>query len=375
MPFPWVGAGFTSRISRAQRRRSGRQRTPKEDTPRETSQEVKQRVHRRWAWSIGTTLVLVVVAVLAAGYYQEFYKPPRVWAGGVNGVEFTMGDLVQRIRVEQGLVGQVDLGRSPFDYLRRLLNVELLRQEAPGLGINVTDELVERALRSQFYPTPLPGQATEPGQLDQEYRQFLQTFLTRTGLSEGEYRGIVAEGLRLGGLYDQLSRDIEDPQEQVEVQWIRLEPDAQVTVAEVMERLRNEAFASVAQNVGDPRGYADSSGYVGWLPRKAFPEISRVVFGNPDTTQPPLGVGEIGGPITTLDDVYIVRKLSELELQPLSDKMRAKVNAQVVTEWQDQHLNEGLKQGWAKMRFSSKFYEWVTDQVLISKPRALPGQR
>ena len=375
MPFPWFGARFTSRISRAERRRSGRQPTPKDDTPRETSQEVKQRVHKRWAWSIGATLILVVVAVLAAGYYQEFYKPPRVWAGRVNDVEFTMGDLVQRIRVEQGLVGQVDLGRRPFEYLRRLLNVELLRQEAPRLGISVTDELLERALKSQFYPSTVPGQATEAGQLDQEYRNNLQIFLTRTGLSESEYRGIVGEQLRLGGLHNLLSQDIEDTQEQVEVAWIRLDPEAEVTVAEVMERLQNESFASVAQNVAVPQGYADASGYVGWLPRKAFPDVSRVVYGNAETARPPLGVGEIGGPISTLDDVYIVLKLSEPELQPLSDKMRRKVNAQAVEDWQDEHLNDGLKQGWVRMKFSSKYYGWVTDQVLISKPRDLPEQR
>ena len=379
MPFPWFGARFTSRISRAQRRRSGGQRTPKEDTPLDaphgTLQQAKTRVHKRWSWSIGTVLTLVVIAVLAAGYYQEFYKPPRVWAGRVNDVEFTMGDLVQRIRVEQGLVGQVDLGRRPFEYLKRLLNVELLRQEAPGLGINVTDELIERALKAQFYPTTPPGQATESGQLDQEYRNNLQIFLTRTGLSEGEYRGIVGEQLRLGGLHDLLGRDIENLQEQVEVAWIRVDPEAQVVAAEIIERLQNESFPSVAQNAGVPDGFADESGYVGWLPRKAFPEISRVVYGNPETGQPPLGVREISRPIITLDDVYIVQKLSEPELQPLSEKMGRKVNVQVVKEWQDQHLNDGLQQGWVRMKFSSTYYGWVTDQVLISKPRDLPGQR
>jgi hypothetical protein len=375
MPFLWFGASAASRLSRAHHRRAGIQRTPKEETQQRTPQEVKERVHIRWSWSIGTALVVVVVAVLVAGYIQEFYKPPRVWAGRVNDVEFNMRDLVQRIRVEQALAGTVDLGRSPFDYLRRLLNVELLRQEAPGLGINVTDELVELALRDRFYPSTSAGQATDPGQLDQEYRENLQIYLTRTGLSESKFRGIMKEDLRLGGLHNLLERDIEEIQEQVEVEWIRLDPGGQVRVWDVMNRLQNEEFASVAQNVGVPKGYADSSGYVGWLPRKAFPEISRGVFGDPKTAQPPLGVGEISRPITTLDDVYVVRKLSEPELRPLSDKMGAKVRVEVVKEWQDQHLNEGLAQGWVEMKFNSRFYQWVADQVLIAKPRAIPGQR
>ena len=375
MPFPWFRAGAASRLSRAHRRRSGIQRTPKEETPQRTPQEVKERVHKRWSWSIGTVLMLVVVAVLVAGYIQEFYKPPRVWAGVVNEVEFTMGDLVKRIRVEQAIAGEVDLSRTPFQYLRGLLHVEVLRQEAPGLDINVTDEHVERALRAQFYPSTPAGQATDPGQLDQEYRENLRAYLTRTGLSESEFRGIREEDVRLAALYDYLGRGIEEIYEQVEVEWIRLDPGGQVTVGEVLNRLQNEEFSSVAQNVGVPQGYADASGYVGWLPRQAFPEISRAVFGDPQTAQPPLGVGEIGRPVTTLDDVYIVRKLSEPELRPLSDQMRAKVNGQVVKEWQDQRLNEGLAQGWAQMKFNSKFYAWVADQVLIAKPREIPGQR
>jgi hypothetical protein len=317
-----------------------------------------------------------VVGVLAAGYYQEFYRPPRVWAGKVNDVEFTMGDLVRRIRMEQGLVGKVDLSKRPFDYLRKLLDAELLRQEAPELGINVTDELVEGTLRAQFYPTTPAGQVTDPGQLDQEYRNNLQIFLTRAELSDSEYRGIVEENLRLAGLHNFLARDIPETQEQVEVEWVRLDPDGPVRAAEVMVRLQNEEFASVARKVGVSQGYADSSGYVGWLPRTAFPEVGRVVFGDPKSAQPALGVGEIGiRPIITADDVYIVRKLSGPEMRPLSDTMRAKVNAQRVIEWQDQQLKQGLDQGWVKMQLNSRLYEWVTDQVLISAPRYLSGQR
>ena len=172
-----------------------------------------------------------------------------------------------------------------------------------------------------------------------------------------------------------VGRNIQETQEQVEVEWIRLDPDDQVKVEEVMARLQTEEFASVARNVGVPQGYTDSSGYAGWLTRKAFPEISSVIFGNPESAQPPLSVGEIGGPIIMLDDVYIVRKLSEPELRPLSDKMRAKVNTEAVKEWQEEQMKQGLGQGRVEMRFSSKFYEWVTDQVLISVPRNFPEQR
>ncbi len=319
--------------------------------------------------------MLVIVAVLAAGYYQEFYKPPRLWAGRINDVEFTMGDLVERIRVEQAVSGEVDLSRRPFDYMRNLMHAELLRQEAPALGIEVTDELVEQAIRSRFYPEVPAGQATDPGQLDQEYRENLQAYLTRTELSENDLRTIVAEGLRRSLLSIHLSENIEDPQEQVEVAWIRLDPDSSVDIFQVFDRLRDEEFSSVAQDVGEPAGYADASGYVGWLPRQAFPEISREVFGDQSIGKPPLEMGEITSAVRTLDDTYIVKKLAGPELQPLSDKMRAKVVQQATEDWQDQRLTQGFEQGWAKIRFASKYYNWVSEQVLLSKPRTDPAQR
>ncbi len=375
MPFPRFWTTSASRSTRADRRRSGIRRPPPEAAPRLTPEEAKQRRHRLLGWGIGGVLILTIVGVLAAGYYQEFYRPPRLWAGSINNVEFTMGDLVERIRVEQAIAGEVDLSRRPFDYMRSLMHAELLRQEAPDLGIEVTDDLVELAIRDRFYPQVPAGQDTAPGQLDQEYRQNLQSYLTRTELSENDFRIIVAEELRLFLLGLRLSEDIEDPQEQVEVEWIRLDPAGSVSVAEVLDRLNNEEFSSVAQEVGVPAGYAAADGYVGWLPRQAFPEIDREVFGDPATGRPPLEVGEVSNPIRTLDDIYIVRKLTDSEVQPLSDKMRAKVIQQATEDWQDQRLTQGFEQGWARIRFASKYYNWVSEQVLLSKPRANPEQR
>ena len=375
MPFPRFWTTSAARSTRADRRRSGIRRPAPDDTPRLTPEEARQRRHRLGGWAVGGALILVIVGVLAAGYYQEFYKPPRLWAGRINDVEFTMGDLVERIRVEQAIAGEVDLGRRPFDYMRNLLHAELLRQEAESMGIEVTDDLVELAIRDRFYPDAPAGQDTAPGQLDQEYRQDLQAYLTRTELSENDLRIIVAEDLRRFLLSVRLSEDIEDPQEQVEVEWIRLDPAGTVNIAEVLDRVANEEFSSVAQDVGVPAGYADADGYVGWLPRRAFPEIDREVFGDAATGRPPLEIGEVRSPIRTLDDIYIVRKLADPEVQPLSGKMRAKVIQQAAEDWQDQRLTQGFEQGWARIRFASKYYNWVSEQVLLSKPRANPGQR
>ncbi len=370
MAFPWSRSNAGASVLRAERRRRNRQgRARRDESPVERQRVSPERLHWRWSWGIGAGLVLVIVAVLAAGYYQEFYRPPNVWAGKVRDVQFTMGDLVERIRVEQGLTGSVDLTSRPFDYLRRLLDAEILKQEGPQLGIGVTDELVDAALRRRFYPLAPAGQSTDPGQLDQEFRNNYQIFLTRSGLSEADHRNIVEEQLRLQQLYILLSSDIEDNLEQVEVEWIRLEVTGQVTPADVMARLETESFSEVARSVGVSAGFADPSGYVGWVPRQAFPEIGLALFGDPEYAKGPLKVRELDRPIFSRDGTYIVRKLSDPEIRPLSNIMRAKLNAELVESWQKELLSQGSEQGWVKMKFNDRLYKWVADQVGVSAPR------
>ena len=379
MAFPWSRRTFGLGLpgSEGRRRHRGR-RAQREQSPSENHEESKSKLHRRMSWALAAILILVVVGVLAGGYYQEYYRPPRVWAGQVRGVQFTMGDLVQRIRVEQGLTGSVDLSKRPFEYLETLLDAEILRQEAPRLGITVTDEDVNEALRSPvfgFYPQAPAGQSTDPGQLEREFENTYQNYLTRIGLSDQEYREVFQEQLREIELFFLLGQDIEETMEQVEAEWIRLEADGQVTVVDVLNRLQLEDFSSVAQNVGQSAGFADPSGYVGWVPRQAFPELDLLLFGEQTSGQQALPVGDIGGPVFTRDAIYIVRKISGPEKRPLSNNIRAKLNRELLEEWQAQQIKRGSEEGWLKMKFSSKLYAWVADQVDISAPRNQPEPR
>ena len=293
-------------------------------------------------------------------------------------VQFTMGDLVQRIRVEQGLTGTPDLSQAPFDYLQRLLNAEILRQESPRLGIGVTEENINQAVRSPafgFYPTVPAGQKTDEGQLEREFRNNYQMFLTRTGLSDEDYRELLEEQLQEIQLYFILGRGIEETMEQVEVEWIRLEVDGEISPPEVIKRLENEDFANVAKSVGVSAGFADDSGHVGWVPRQAFRRIGPLLFGDLETGQQPMPVGEIGGPVNTRDGIYIVHKLSGPLRMPLTAIMRDKINREMVVDWQFEQIERGREERWLKIKFNDRLYSWVAEQVVISGPRNQPERR
>ena len=213
-----------SRADRRRRRRSGLDEGSGSDDS--SPEERSQRRRRYLSVGVGVFLLAVVFGVVIFGYFWEFFRPPRVWAGSVSNVEFTMGDLVQRIRVLQGVNryggGQVDLSTVPFEYLQNLIDAEILRQAAPQLGIDPDDEAIEAAIRSRFQPALEGGQEADPGQLESEFRNRYQTFLTATGLTDAEYRVIIAEELREGGLLFLMWEGVESPLEHMEVQWIRL---------------------------------------------------------------------------------------------------------------------------------------------------------
>ena len=375
---------FRDAPGRASRRRATRTRSGDgSDVPAPSPAERSQRRRFYWSVGIGAFLLAVIFGVVIFGYYREFYRPPRVWAGSVNNVEFTMGDLVQRIRVLQGVNryqgGRVDLSTVPFEYLQNLINAEILRQKAPELNIKPNDDIIETALRRQFQPIVPEGQEVDPGQLEREFQNSYQTFLTATGLTDSEYRVILEEDLTRAGLSAMLSQEIESPQEQVEVRWIRMPIDpteagvSDLQPHQVARRLEVEDFATVAREVSRSAGFADPSGYVGWVPPRAFPDLDALLYGDAEVGRVALPPGEISAPEYTQDGIYIVEKLSGPESRELNETIGLKLTLELTQKWQDEALQEGTANGTVKMNFNSSLYDWVADQVFITAPR-VPGQ-
>ena len=369
---------------RAGRRRLSRMR-PASEGDASSPEDRRLRRRRYWSIGIGVALLAVIFGVVLVGYYREFYRPPRVWAGSVNNVEFNMGDLVQRIRVLQGVNryqgGRVDLSRVPFEYLQNLINAEILRQRAPELGIKPNEELMESTLRRQFQPTVPEGQEVDAGQLEREFQNNYQTFLTATGLSDSDYRVILEEDLTRAGLAAMLAEGIESPQEQVEARWIRLPIDpaessgTSLLPEQVVQRLEVEDFDVVAREVSVSAGYSDPSGYVGWVPKGAFPALDPLLYGDAELGKVALQPGELSAPEYVEDGIYILEVISGLQEQELSDRMGVKLTLELTQAWQDEALQEGTNSGTVRMNFNSRLYEWVADQVFVTAPRVpVPGQ-
>ena len=376
MPFPWLGrlgAANAGRSGRRRNRRAQKRSQGEVSAPQEDIQTITQRRQRRIGLGIGSALILTVIGVVLLGYYQEFYRPPRVWAGSVRNVEFTMGDLVARIRVLQGVNryqgGQVNLSKVPFEYLQNLVNAEILRQQSPVLGIQIQDDDIEQELRRQFLPTADPGEETDPGQLEREFRNSYGGYLTATGLSDADFRVIVEEQLAQRALALSLAQEIEPIQPHVEVQWIQIPVDGEILIGDVAQRLVNEDFTRVAQELNSASQFADPNGYVGWVPKGAFPDLDDYMYGNEEDEIEALKPGSVSGPIFTTDAYYLLKVLAAAEDRELNNTMGQKLLQENVTFWEREALVAGTTAGTVRMNFNSRLYDWVTDQVFITAPR------
>ena len=388
------------------RRRRRRRRETSEDVQRLSDRRAQERRRQKIAIGIGVALIFVVLAIVGVGYYIEFFRPPRVLAGQVRDVKFSMGDLVDRIRVLQGINryqgGRVDLSTVPFEYLQDMVHAEILRQASPGLGFSANDEDVDRELRRRFRPVPPEGQEVDEGQLDQEYDNALTTFLTSTKLSEDQYRRLVEEEILRNQLVVLIDTTLPDSVEQVEIEWIKVHQDSPADPLQIRERLRREDFGQVAAEVNTPDPFADPQGYVGWVPRDAFPELNDDLFGNPARNREQIPEGEISDPIFTQEGVYIIHEISgpqerklvgyedllALDSEAVQDltveerdalgrelRMRSKLSQIRVEEWYEDQLSRGSDEGWLTIKFNSELYAWVADQVHLSAPRVQqPGR-
>ena len=338
---------------------------------------------QRIAMIVGAALILVIVGVVLAGVYQQFILPPRVMAGEVRGVRFTMGDLVERIRVLQGINryqgGQVDFSRIPFQLLTDLLHAEILRQAAPGLGIEVTDAQIDDAIRDQFRPEPEPGQdAGDPqldAQLDAEFDNTYKNFLTQVNLTDDVYRRIMQERLHQSALFGIMLGSLPEEAPQVEVQAIALSLNSTATPEAVRERLAlGQDFASVSREI------TGNDGYIGWVPEGAFPAFDSYLFGETEiaedgteTREPAsLEPGEISTPIYQDETIFIIQAIDGPETRNVESQMLFQMASARVEQWKDDQLARGSEEGWVKINFDSNRYAWVTDQVRLTAPRVTP---
>ena len=337
---------------------------------------------------IGVVVLLIIGGIVGYGYYEVFVKPNQVLAARVGDVRYTQGDLVKRMRMlnAAGSGQDFDFARVPFETLIGMADAEIIRRFAPEFNVHVTDDDIELGLINSFYPRIPEGQEVAPGQADAEYRENYQRFLTNSHLSDSDYRQIVAERIYRALLRAELGEKIPSIGEQVEIHWIKL-PDTSrgggalpgldanappINPVDIIARLDDEDFETVAAEVSRPGTYSNEVGYVGWVPRGAFPAFEGILFG--DDEQEPLAIGEVSDAIYDTDGAqYIIKKSGGPEVREIAEIMRKRLTDQALDDWLQEKKTRGGEEGWLELNFSQELYQWANEQVKEAAPRSTPS--
>ena len=270
----------------------------------------------------------------------------------VNDKVYSVGDLIKRISLIRATIGGSHLGTAPTDVLSGMVEAELIRQKAGSVGVVVTDEDVENALRARFHPG-----VGEDKDSQAAYPERYQAFLSESEITDEEYRVLVTDEVQRVALRGALGTNIPKRSVHVIIGWILIPhdiPDPKnppPKPADVIERLRTDEFASVARDVGG------GSGYQGWVPKGAYPHLDDALFG-----PRPLAVGEVSEPIAGEYFTYIVTVLDGPQVREIDDDWVFGLAEQALQDWIDDRRVSGLREGWIELYPNTGEYRWAASK-------------
>lgn len=313
--------------------------------------------------------LLVLVIALAAlalvagpliGFFLVYTAPSQQWFARVNGVEIPRATLVDVLRANQidALLQRqrFDPGTQAFDTAGLLIDNEVLRQTAAGLGVAVSESEIERELAAQLTPRldAADLDASAQAELAEAKRQYAD--LRRLDVAELEK---LAEGeLLRRKVTETLGHSIVDPQPQVRLHSIV------VADVETATRIQGEAVQGVPfEELARRYSLDPASGDLGWLPYGALPPAAADLLWN-------LPASELSPPFQRGDGAIVVYVISGRDPSLTLDSVARQLLEEVEFEsW----LGQTRAAQDIELRLDSETLEWVADQLEQTRSIAPQG--
>lgn len=331
---------------------------------------------RRVAFAIIGVLLLVIVGIILAGYVVIFVRPPQQLVIRVNDVEYTRGDMVKQLRVQQkGLEfrgQQLNLGVDVFDSLSTILEDEIITQAAPSIGITVTTDELEFA--SQLQINPFGDFDLNDPQGLREFNEQYNSYLNTLQISDAENKN----GLKRQILRQKVRQFVGDSVpfvvEQAHVYRLTLFMNDEMDVMQTK-------YKDATRNVTDPeelaRAFKDivrefsrenpesvrRGGDLGWMPEGILARYDDITFGT--SYRDPLEIGKLSDPVPDVDNANqgVVFMVSERDpARELSPANRETLKDSALQVW----INDQRKNFDVYAVMNSDVYAWIIAQMGIS---------
>lgn len=323
----------------------------------------------------GSAALLVVVALLV-GYalVNAYIIIPNQPVAVVNGEKISATDYKNRVKFERyhlidrmyntiNLMQTVGNDETIQQYLQNnlqqyqvqlqpdihgamvinnMIEDTLIRQEAKKLGITVSEADIDAYIQDMFGYSPEGSSASAPvldpnsgalaptptvyteSAFQEDYQTLLDNYQQYIGLSEDQFRDIIADLVLRDKVFEEITKDVPNEEEQVWARHILVETEAEAQ--DVLARLESgEDFAALAQEVSIDSGTADNGGDLGWFGRgRMVPEFEDAAFA--------LEPGEISQPVATAYGYHIIQVLDK-GIRPMDDNTYQQKKQAFFDDW------------------------------------------
>jgi len=366
----------------------------------------------RWIIAGAVAVGVLVMGILLYGYLAENVFKGRAPVATVNGVPITTADFQARVRhyrivlQEQrnyytaqrmeldptdpsasflleylnSQIRQLDsmlsetyammLGKEVLD---RMVQEEIIRQEAARRGIAVSQEEIDRAIEEQFgydrdaamaalltptvvptapvtaetaltatatpMPTPVPKE-----EFDRRYQEYVKTYLKPSGLSEARFRAMVEASLLYDKLQQAMAAELPQTMEQVQIRYFSF--STQEEAGQVAERLgKGEKWEDIAAEIKadeESAAYASDPEWVtkGFLAEQFGEEAASTVWETP--------AQQYTAPLAGTDGRWYIVQVMGREVRELESWLRSYEEQRVFQEWlQAQMATVQYSEDWA----------------------------
>ena len=403
------GSGKERAANRPESHKSSGRRMTREELSRH-EREVRA---QRWLLMGMGGLVVLVIAIVAFGWWRVYAARGSETVASVAGQSITLDTYARRLdfqrkNAEQQLqlmqaeyqanssnasvaqlyqqqIQQLQLGLSllPDQTLDQMIDEQLVRQEAAKRGITVSQAEIDTEIKNTFgdqpTPVPVPTGTPAPGATPApsaapspsptvgpsptpvptaDVQARVSSFLLSSGLSQSDLRSLIESQLLYQKLQTAIGDSVPTSAEQIHARHILVATEAEANAA--IARLKaGDKFADVAKAVSTDTATKDKGGDLGWFPRGVMvPEFDAVAFKLP--------LNQISDPVKTTYGYHIIEVLEKDPNRPIDPQMLSQLRSQAFTDW----LDKARTAPDVKRELSQGQKNWVFQKIGWTPPSA-----
>ena len=322
--------------------------------------------------------IVVVLSVFIVGYFVTFVMPPRELVVRVNDVEYSRGDLLELIRIEQKTTefmgGKFSASSEVFESLQQTVENEIINQIAPSHGIILSEEEVDSIIDDMMRPSDIAALGKSEEQILRETNERYLSYLNTLQISEEKHRSIVRNQATRERFRQYIGDSVPYVAEQVRLYRIITPITSEMEIMAIK-------YEDATRGVTDPSQLEDAyklivrefskdnseiirlGGEIGWVPRNVLLDFEDLFF---DLTP-----GQLSEPLPdpNNDARLIFFMISDREeAKELSEDTRDELKTKALQDW----INIERKSHDIYAVFNSDIYNWIFQQLRLTTLEPTP---